>query len=442
METLLAQYNPHWIEKKSFDLIRREKYCSRIMELVDRKEILVLQGIRRSGKSSLLKLVINELMKKRVNPKNILFMNLEDYRFGSEKSVNTLDEIYQNYTKMNTPKGKIYILLDEIQEIPDFEKWLRTYYEQNESIKFIITGSSSSLFSKELATLLTGRQISFEVFPFSFSEYLDFRESKIQKDLKKKPIDLLYLSPLFKKIEPLLLRYLDEGGFPEMIKQEQQESNILALQQYISDIILRDIAQRYNIRKIEVLQKLALYLIYNMGGFINMSRIAQLVGTNRTTLLELLAYLKEVYMVFTTSSFSFSIDEQLSTTKPKKIYCIDNGFFAAIKTESEKDFIKKVKNIVFQHLRFQWGEELFYWRDKVEVDFVTKDGFPINALPSNGDIDMEIHKLFHFMNRFNLPQGLLINWERLQIIEENERKIVMMPLWLFLTKTREEILDY
>ena len=442
METLLAQYNPHWIEKKSFDLIRREKYCSRIMELVDRKEILVLQGIRRSGKSSLLKLVINELMKKRVNPKNILFMNLEDYRFGSEKSVNTLDEIYQNYTKMNTPKGKIYILLDEIQEIPDFEKWLRTYYEQNESIKFIITGSSSSLFSKELATLLTGRQISFEVFPFSFSEYLDFKESKIQKDLKKKPIDLLYLSPLFKKIEPLLLRYLDEGGFPEMIKQEQQESNILALQQYISDIILRDIAQRYNIRKIEVLQKLALYLIYNMGGFINMSRIAQLVGTNRTTLLELLAYLKEVYMVFTTSSFSFSIDEQLSTTKPKKIYCIDNGFFAAIKTESEKDFIKKVKNIVFQHLRFQWGEELFYWRDKVEVDFVTKDGFPINALPSNGDIDMEIHKLFHFMNRFNLPQGLLINWERLQIIEENERKIVMMPLWLFLTKTREEILDY
>ena len=442
METLLAQYNPHWIEKKSFDLIRREKYCSRIMELVDRKEILVLQGIRRSGKSSLLKLVINELMKKRVNPKNILFMNLEDYRFGSEKSVNTLDEIYQNYTKMNTPKGKIYILLDEIQEIPDFEKWLRTYYEQNESIKFIITGSSSSLFSKELATLLTGRQISFEVFPFSFSEYLDFRESKIQKDLKKKPIDLLYLSPLFKKIEPLLLRYLDEGGFPEMIKQEQQESNILALQQYISDIILRDIAQRYNIRKIEVLQKLALYLIYNMGGFINMSRIAQLVGTNRTTLLELLAYLKEVYLVFPTSSFSLSIDEQLSPTKPKKIYCIDNGFFAAIKTESEKDFIKKVKNIVFQHLRFQWGEELFYWRDKVEVDFVTKDGFPINALPSNGDIDMEIHKLFHFMNRFNLPQGLLINWERLQIIEENERKIVMMPLWLFLTKTREEILDY
>ena len=103
---------------------------------------------------------------------------------------------------------------------------------------------------------------------------------------------------------------------------------------------------------------------------------------------------------------------------------------------------KKLKILSFQHLRFQWDEELFYWRDKVEVDFVTKDGFPINVSLSNGDIDMEIHKLFHFMNQFNVPQGLLINWDRLQIIEENERKIVMMPLWLFLTKKRQEILDY
>jgi hypothetical protein len=442
MEALLEQYNPHWKENKSFDLIQRANYCRQIMDLVDRKEILVLQGIRRSGKSSLLKLIINELLKKQVNPRNILFMNMEDYRFGSDKSVHTLDEIYQTFSKMITPAGKIYMLLDEIQEIPNFEKWLRTYYEQNESVKFIITGSSSSLFSQELATLLTGRQISIEVFPFSFSECLEFKENSIIADVKKKPLDLLYLSPLFKKIEPLLQRYLDEGGFPEMIKQEQPESNILALQQYISDILWRDIARRYNIRRIEVLQKLTLYLIYNMGGFINMSRIAELVGTNRTTLLELLAYLKEVYLVFTTSSFSFSINEQLATTKPKKVYCIDNGFFAAIKTESPKDFAKKVKNVVFQHLRSQWEPELFYWNDKVEVDFVTQSGFPVNVSPGNGDLDMEIHKLFHFMNQFNLPQGLLINWDRLQIMEENERKIVMMPLWLFLTKTREEILDY
>jgi predicted AAA+ superfamily ATPase len=402
----------------------------------------VLKGIRRSGKSSLLKLVINALVKKGVSPKNILFMNLEDYRFGGDKSVFTLDEIYQAYIGKMNPQKKVYILLDEIQEIPGFEKWLRTYYEQNDLIKFMITGSSSSLFSKELATLLTGRQIPVEIFPFSFSEFLDFKKNDVLAEINGKSIDSLYLSRLFPKIEPLLQRYLDQGGFPEMVKNEEAEGNVLALQQYIGDIILRDIAQRYNIRKIEVLQKLTLYLIYNMGNVINVSRLAELVGSNRTTVLELIAYLKEVYMIFTTSSFSFSLNEQLSSTRPKRVYCIDNGFFAAIKTNAEKDFAKKLKNIVFQHLRFRWGEELFYWKEKVEIDFVLKDGFPVSVSVDEKDKDREVYRLFHYLHQHNLPLGILISWNKLQILEENERKIMILPLWLFLTKSQQEILEY
>lgn len=442
VKTLLEQYNPHWSQPYSFELIPRIKYSDQILGLASRKEITVLKGIRRSGKSSLLKLVIDALVKKGTPPKNILFMNLEDYRFGSEKSVHTLDEIYQTYQEIANPGGKFYILLDEIQEIPDFEKWLRTYYEQNESLKFMITGSSSSLFSKELATLLTGRQIPVEVFPFSFAEFLDFKAKALLEEVSGKTIDSLYLSPVFKKVEPLLQRYLNQGGFPEMVKNEEGESNVLALQQYISDIILRDIAQRYNIRKIEVLQKLALYLIYNMGNLVNVSRVAELVGSNRTTVLELIAYLKEVYMIFTTSGFSFSLNEQLASTRPKRVYCIDNGFFAAIKTSSEKDIAKKLKNIVFQHLRFQWGEELFYWREKVEIDFVLKDGFPVSVSVDEKDKDREIYRLFHYLHQHNLSLGLLISWSKLQILEENERKIMILPLWLFLTKPREEVLEY
>jgi predicted AAA+ superfamily ATPase len=442
MEKLLEQYNPHWNPPHHFDLIPRQNYSQQILELANRKEISVLKGIRRSGKSSLLKLVIDALMKMGVSPKNILFMNLEDYRFGSDKSVHTLDEIYRAYTDKLSPKGKVYILLDEIQEIPDFEKWLRTYYEQNDAIKFMITGSSSSLFSKELATLLTGRQIPVEVFPFSFSEILDFKAKDALEKINSKSIDSLYLSKVFPKIEPLLRRYLDQGGFPEMVKNEETNSNVLALQQYIGDIILRDIAQRYNIRKIEVLQKLTLYLIYNMGSVINVSRLAELVGSNRTTVLELIAYLKEVYMIFTTSSFSFSLNEQLTSTRPKRVYCIDNGFFAAIKTTAEKDFAKKLKNIVFQHLRFRWGEELFYWKEKIEIDFVLKDGFPLSITVDEKDKDREIYRLFHYLNQHNLPLGLLISWTKLQILEENERRILILPLWLFLTKSREEVMEY
>lgn len=443
MQHLLEQYNLHWQRGYKYDLIPRERYSTELPSLLDRREILVLKGIRRSGKSCLLKLMISYLIKKkRVPAKNIVFMNLEDYRFGSEKTVQTLDEIYQTYLTLKQPRGRIYILLDEIQEIPAFEKWLRTYYEQNDQIKFIITGSSSSLFSRELATLLTGRQISVEVFPFSFSEFLAYKAPpKILSELEK-PVDLLYLSKAFAKVEPLLRQYLDGGGFPEMIKQDHPQGNILALQQYISDIILRDIARRYNLRRIEVLQKLALYLIYNMSGGLNITRIAEQVSSNRTTVLDLIGYLEEVYMIFTTTCFSFSVSEQLNTTRARKVYCIDNGFYAAIKTNEKGDFAKKMRNAVFQQIRFQWRETIFYWKNKVEIDFVLPDGLPIGVAANEEEIDRQISRLFYFMQSHNLRKGILVNWRRLQIIDENERSILMVPLWMFLSKSREEILEY
>ena len=443
MENLLEQYNPHWQRAFKYDLIDRPAYAEKFLPLIDRREILVVKGIRRSGKSSLLKLLINFLIKKkRVPGKNILFMNLEDYRFGSDKNLAVLDEIIKTFHEMNSPKGRIYILLDEIQEIPDFEKWLRTHYEQNEQMKCIITGSSSSLFSQELATLLTGRQVSMEVFPFSFAEMLQFKAPKKVLSELEKPVDMLYLSKAFEKLEPLLQSYLVGGGFPEMVKQDHAEGNILALQQYISDIILRDIAQRYNIRRIEVLKKLALYLIFNMSNGINVTQIAEQLGSNRTTILDLISYLEEVYMVFTTSSFSFAISEQMNTTKARKVYCIDNGFFAAIKTNEQTDFAKRMRNVVFQQLRFQWEETVFYWREKVEVDFVLQNGYPIGVATKDEDIDRKITQMFHYMQSHNLQRGVLINWKRLHILDENNASILMLPLWVFLTKSKDEILNY
>ncbi len=442
MESLLEQYNPQWKKKTAYDhLIPRINYSERLMQLIDRREIIVLQGIRRSGKSSLLKLLMKALMDRGTPKTNLFFMNLEDYRFGSDKNLETLDQVYQAYINKIDPEGRFYIFLDEIQEIPDFERWLRTYYEQNEQIKFVVTGSSSSLFSAELATLLTGRQIALEVFPFSFPEYLQLHDKKLLKRLAK-PIDSIYLSPAAKKVDPLLQTYLSNGGFPEVVKHDEPEANMLLLQQYIGDIILRDIARRYNIRKIEVLQKLALFLIFNMGGAINISRISQIIGSNRTTVLELIAYLKEVYMVFTTTSFSFSASEQLNTTKPKKIYCIDNGFYAAINTSSNKDFAKRFRNAVFQQLRFHWQDEIFYWRGKVEIDFVLKDGFPIAVLSDEKEKNNEVYKLFHYMSSHNISNGLLINWSKLQIVAENEHKVLLLPLWLFLTKSKKEVMAY
>lgn len=440
---LLDQYNLHWNSGKAFDhLIPRPFYNDRILELADRREIVVLQGIRRSGKSSLLKLAIRSLIAKKHAVANLFFMNLEDYRFGSEKTVDTLDQIFQAYLDRMKPQGRIFVFLDEIQEIPQFEKWLRTYYEQREDIKFIVTGSSSSLFSAELATLLTGRQISMEIFPFSFMERLHFADTRIYRQLLKKPIDTIYLSPAARKIEPHIVRFLDSGGFPEVVKHDQPENNVLLLQQYIGDIILRDIAQRYHIRKVDVLQKLVLNLIYNMGGPINVSRLAQQVGSNRTTVLDLMKHLREVYMIFTAPGWSFDPADQTTSTRAKHVFCIDNGFFAAINSPSDEDFSKKVRNTVFLQLRFQWKGPVYYWKNQVEIDFILDGGFPIAVLGKDSQKEQALQRLFHYMHSHNLPRGLLISWSKLQIIPENGRRILMVPLWIFLAKSRQEIMTY
>lgn len=444
LQGLLDAYNPHWDDAYRYDLITRERYRARILALLERPEILVLKGIRRSGKSSLLKLTINALRHRGVAPERIWFMNLEDYRLGGEKSLETLDALYGAYRSRHGSEGRRYVLLDEIQEVPGFESWLRTHSDADPGLKFVVTGSSSALFSSELATLLTGRQVSIEVFPFGFGECLSHWDARLTTAVGERGIDSLYLSDLGGEVAPHLDRFLSGGGFPEVVKHADPEANHLLLQQYISDIVLRDIARRHNIRRIEVLQKLALYLIFNMSAGLNITRIAELLGSNRTTILDLIAHLQEVYLVFLTGSFSFQPSERLSSTRARKVYCVDNGLFAAINAASPREDLKKWRNAVFQRLRFQWGETLYYWRDKVEVDFVMEDGFPVGVAESDAaeSLDRDIYRLFHFLNAHNRPEGLMISQKKLQIHEEGGRRIVVMPLWLFLLRGRDEVMGY
>ncbi len=175
--------------------------------------------------------MINHLIsQKRVPPQNILFMNLEDYLLGTEKTLETLEEILAVYREMLQPQGRVYVFWDEIQEFQGFGRWLRSHNEQDETIKFVISGSSSSMFSKELGTFLTGRNVQVNVFPFTFREILERRSySRLKKELEKL-VDMLYLSKSATRIKEHLCLYLVKGGFPEMVKRDDIESNVPVLQ--------------------------------------------------------------------------------------------------------------------------------------------------------------------------------------------------------------------
>ncbi|NIA29081.1 MAG: AAA family ATPase [Actinobacteria bacterium] len=437
---VISEYNLHWTGiDTAKDLVTRPDYIKELSSLKNRREVITLQGIRRSGKSSLLKLFIRDLIRKGTPPENIFFLNLEDFRLGYEKSVETLEQWVQSYLQSMHPKGDKFILLDEVQEVPRFEKWVRTHYEIHPDFHIILTGSSSSLLSGEFATLLTGRHLSVKIYPFSFHEFLECHKSSIMAKVDNMSLEKVWLSDIFASFESILESYLYKGGFPETIQQVDDQKNIALLQQYLEDVLYRDIAFRYSIRRMDTLKKLALYLISNMANEINMSRIASLLGVTRKSLTELINYLKTVYLVFTTSNFSFSLNERLNTTKPKKVYCIDNGLFGALKQTETKDVGKRVENLVFLHLKTNWQEEVFYWKGKVKIDFVLGNGFPINVTAQDELEEREINGLLYYMTQFNQPRGLLISWNHFTQTEENERKILVLPLWLFLLKSRQEI---
>ncbi|MCB0305987.1 MAG: ATP-binding protein, partial [Calditrichaeota bacterium] len=113
-----------------------------------------------------------------------------------------------------------------------------------------------------------------------------------------------------------------------------------------------------------------------------------------------------------------------------------------INTDMKKDFAKKMRNLVFQHLRFQWGKELFYWKDKAEIDLVLPDGYPVQVAVNEGEIERAVSNLFYYLNQHNQPRGLLVSWNKLQILEENERTVVICPLWIFLSKDENEVRGY
>ena len=437
---ILTEYNKHWVGKDvAKGLAPRPAYVKKLLSFTKRREVVAIQGIRRSGKSSLLKLFIRELLENGIHPQNILFLSFEDYRLGHEKSIELVDSWIQHYLQKMNPRGDKFLLLDEIQEIPAFEKWVRTRYEVNPDYHVFLTGSSSSLLSGEFATLLTGRHFSLEVYPFSFYEFLHFYHSTVLKELDNLPLEKAMLSDEFKLVELFLKTYLYQGGFPEAVKHKNEQSNIALLQHYLEDVLFRDIAFRYPIRRMDILQKLALYLISNMVNEINITRVAAMLGISRKLLMDSMYYLNTAYLIFTISNFSFSLNERLNTKKPKKVYCIDNGFFSAIKQTATEDVGKRVENTVFLHLKVNWKEEIFYWKGKVEIDFVLGNGFPINVTIKDDWDEREINGLLYFMTQFNIRRGILITWNKFTAVRENDKKIQVLPLWLFLLKSKQEI---
>ncbi len=417
--------------KKELDIgIKREKYLGLALRFLKPNVILAITGVRRSGKSYLMRQLARELREKGAEKKDVLIINFEDKRF-TEFGLKLLDQIYETYLEILRPKNKPYIFLDEVHKIPSWEKWARTMHELNKA-KIIVSGSSSKLMSGDLATVLTGRHLDMIVFPLGLQEFLYFKglEIKDRLDLIAKKLD----------IKGLFNEYLEFGGFPEVVLSDEKKPLLLT---YFDDILTRDIEKKYKVRETEKLRSLAKFYLTNISNFITFNSLKKYLELSTDTIEKFSSYFEEVNMIFFVKRFSFKFKEQENS--PRKVYAIDLGLANAIGFKFSSDFGKAAENIVSIELKKKIVQEpnteIYYWKNpqQEEVDFVVKEGLKIKQLIQVcWDInkyktkEREVKSLLKASKELRCKNLLIITEDKEGEEKIKGKKIKYIPLWKWL----------
>lgn len=396
--------------------VKRE-LTSLIEGLINREEVVALSGVRRSGKSILFNQLITYIDKR----KNCLIVNFEDERM-IDFTVNDFETLLETFYKINNPTGRVYLFLDEIQEVKNWEKWVRRTYDSKKNIKMFITGSSSALMSSEFSTLLTGRNISFILYPFSFNEYLIYKNQAI-KDTSILDIDTRKRA----SIKSALNDYIKQGGFPAVASA----FSIEILQQYFKDIIYRDIVRRYNIRDVIQLEELYIYLMTNSSNLYTYNNLKNTFNMGIDTVKEYINYGISANIFFDHLFFSYSLKE--SYNKPRKSYCVDNGLRNAVAFKFSNDLGRLVENQVYIELKRRYGKS-YYYKNKNEVDFIVTDKdqglIAINVCYSDDINKREFSGLHEFKEEYadRVTDAFIIS----QDISDEKDGIKIIPYWKWL----------
>ncbi|KMK52261.1 ATPase AAA [[Actinobacillus] muris] len=358
---------------------------------------LIVSGIRRCGKSTLLAQLLSE------QTLQVLFINFDtptlfDFQFNDFQ---LLDEIIEE------KQAKI-LFFDEIQAVENWEIYVRGKLDQGYQV--VVTGSNASLLSRELGTKLTGRHITEELFPFSYIEFCEYLN---------KPFDASSVKD-----------YLTQGGFPQYLTLQKNE----ILEMLINDILYRDIIVRYNIRNETAIKQLLLFLAGNVGNLISATKLKALINiTSTATVQEYLSHLEKSYLIFLLPKFSYSYKSQL--VNPRKIYFIDNGLQQVIKPSFTDDWGRKLENAVFWSLR-QKTQELYYFNENnKECDFIfCQNNTPKQAIQVCLTLNAENNHreqegLLDAMHYFNLDKGYIITLDQTDKILIGNKVIEVLPFY-------------
>lgn len=363
-------------------IVPRSAYDVKIASFLQKDEVAVLKGIRRCGKSTLLLHQIKALIASGIEAKNILFVNLEDPRFVNHLDVKLLSQIKDVYLEYLSPVTKPYIFLDEVQNIPFWEKWVNKEYELKLSY-LAITGSNSSMLSGEIASTLSGRYLSVEIFPLSFREFLEFRQIKLSSklDFVNKKIEL---SRAFEE-------FIKYGGFPKVLEYDAKEKKEL-LSTYKDSILLKDIVARYKLKNFTTLEEIASYLLANTGIIQSTSKIKNNFKISFDMASDYVEYLKNAYMIFEVKKFDYSLKKQ--NLNDRKYYAADLGLANLYRVANLQFRGDDLETIVYLEL-LRRGYKVYYYKtsSNQEIDFLLElDNKIVELIQVAKSIDNETTK--------------------------------------------------
>lgn len=336
-------------------MIKRKFYLEKIVKLIDTEDIKVITGVRRCGKTVLLKQIIDELENRGIASENIIYMSFESSKYKNIRNDDDLDEFI--FSKTNNLNGKIYLLFDEIQKVKNWEVSLNSYRVDLEC-DIYITGSHSQLLSGELATLISGRYISINMLPFSFKELIQ------------------YYDEMHEKIDEIKLfeQYLSYGGFPGLLNYENEEKEKYLYDLY-STIVLNDILYKNKVKDLDLLERLMEFMISNIGKLFSANSISKYIkNENRKTTPHTIIN----YMDYARNAFIFyqikreNIKQKRKLLISDKYYLVDSGFYFIFNGSTQRNWGQLLENIVFLELIRQGYSITIGKIQDLEVDFVCR----------------------------------------------------------------------
>lgn len=332
-----------------------------IIPFLHSEDIVTLSGLRRVGKSTILYQLMDALTAEGIESKAMLHINFEEPALAPYLTLNLLDTLYDVYRATVYPQGKVYLFLDEIQNIPGWERWVRARNE-TEDIKIFITGSSSKLMSAELATLLTGRYVNFDVYPLNLAELLDFFAVKIPS----KPWPFAAPAPVAHAIN----FYSTWGSLPKIVLADSDARKEKLLTQYFDDVLLKDIAMRHSIRDLQTLRALAVHLLTQSGSLTSFNRLGNLFNVSTVLASSYCHYIQEGFLIDLVPFFSLKASER--QRNPHKVYATDLGIRNQVSLSLSPDIGKSLESLVFRALKQQHHDGIFYWKNHGEIDFILR----------------------------------------------------------------------